>query len=505
MDGIFISYRRDDSAGYAGRLYDRLAAHFGAGRVFMDVEGIEPGTDFVTAIENAVGSCRVLIVVIGDEWLTTTNAAGRRRLDDPNDFIRLETVTALQRDIRVVPVLVGGAAMPHADDLPEDLRPLARRQAIEVSHKQWDASTAELVRAMEGLLAGGAGRVTARVPPITDERDVEPPRRWPWWVALACLVAAVAAGWRSWSGSDISEPREAGASDKPTLSAGTRATDPAPKPAAEAVAARSPPVEVTVAAAAAPAATPAATPAPRTETQAAPPRQPTLTRPPVAAAAPARTPVVPAPPPAPGATTAPPSPTPPTAPNARGPRAGDTFTYSTSGKWPTSARRTVAVSVRENANGRVTDALLADPAAGAAGEVRQQPAATPGFVTWSVLGNEFSPYLGAFTDLAALGVQRGFATPSVDGQWSQWYSEARVLGQEWVTVPAGRFNAYKVEVSSNRQPSGGAGSMQVEPVRLHYLIWYAPEVKRYVKMQRRLIVASGAENEKDVIELVSQR
>ena len=510
MDGIFISYRRDDSAGYAGRLYDRLAAHFGAGRVFMDVEGIELGTDFVTAIENAVGSCRVLIVVIGDEWLHTPDAAGRRRLDDPNDFIRLETVTALQRDIRVVPVLVGGAAMPRADELPEDLRPLARRQAIEVSHKQWEASTAELVRAMEGMLAGGAGAATARVAPRAQAHGGEPRGRWTRWVALACLIAVVAAGWRFWP--DNEEPKEADASDKPTLSAGAPAIDPPPTPAAEVVAARPPPpVEVAAAAA----------PAPRTDTAAAPPRQPTMTRPPVAAAPPARAAATPTTRPTPGATASPSaSRSPPPAStsastsasasavasgDARWPRVGETWTYRTSGKWPTSARRTVVIGVREVASGRVTDGLLADPAAGVPAEVRQVAAGTAGFVTWSVLGSEFSPYLGAFTDLAALGTQRGFATPSVDGQWGQWYSEARVLGMETVSVPAGRFQAHKVEVSSNRQPSGGAGSMQVEPVRLHYVVWYAPEVKRYVKLERRLIVASGAENEKDVIELVSHR
>lgn len=152
MDGIFISYRRDDSAGYAGRLYDRLAGHFGAERVFMDVEGIEPGLDFVEAIEEAVGSCRVLIAVIGDEWTTSTDAAGRRRLDDPHDFIRLETGSALQRGIRVVPVLVGGAVMPQPADLPDDLKALTRRQAIEINHKQWEASTGELIHTLEGIL-----------------------------------------------------------------------------------------------------------------------------------------------------------------------------------------------------------------------------------------------------------------------------------------------------------------------------------------------------------------
>ena len=111
MKGIFISYRRQDAAGNAGRLYDRLARHFGAERVFMDVEGIEPGLDFVEALEGAVASCEVLIVVIGAGWLATDNA-GKRRLDDPKDFVRIETAAALARHIRVVPVLVDGAVMP---------------------------------------------------------------------------------------------------------------------------------------------------------------------------------------------------------------------------------------------------------------------------------------------------------------------------------------------------------------------------------------------------------
>ncbi len=476
MDGIFISYRRDDSAGYAGRLYDRLAAHFGAGRVFMDVEGIELGTDFVTAIENAVGSCRVLIVVIGDEWLDTRDAAGRRRLDDPHDFIRLETVTALQRDIRVVPVLVGGALMPRAEALPEDLRPLARRQAIEVNHKQWEASTAELIRALEAMLPGGATPVAAPVP------SPEPAPRRRWLAALAVAIAAVAAGWW-WAMPRSSAEREAEAPGRPILSAGAAKREEPSKPATTPIATQPPPVAV------------AAAPAP--DTTVAPARSATVSRPAAAAVAPARVAATPP------AATPEPARTPPA--DARLPRAGETWTYSTSGKWPTSPRRTVVIGVQAVAGGQVTDSLRADAASGVPGEVRNLPASAPGFVTWGLLGNEFSPYLGAFADLAGLGTQRGFATPSVDGQWGQWYSEARVVGQEAVTVPAGRFNAYKVEVTSNRQPSGGAGSMQVEPVRIHYLIWYAPEVKRYVKMQRRLIVASGAENERDVFELVAHR
>src|SRR5512132_3601954 len=134
MHGIFISYRREDAAGYAGRLYDRLAAHFGDERVFMDVEGIEPGADFFDAIERAVGSCEALIVMIGNEWLAV-DSAGHRRLDDPADFVRIETATALTRGIRVVPVLVDGAVVPRADQLPVQLVPLTRRQAVELSHK----------------------------------------------------------------------------------------------------------------------------------------------------------------------------------------------------------------------------------------------------------------------------------------------------------------------------------------------------------------------------------
>ena len=159
MKGIFISYRRQDAAGYAGRLYDRLASHFGAERVFMDVEGIEPGLDFVDAIERAVASCEVLIVIIGPGWLATDDAR-KRRLDDPKDFVRIETAAALARNIRVVPVLVDNAVMPRAEELPADLAPLARRQAVELNHKYWDGTSADLIRTLERVLDGAAAGQT---------------------------------------------------------------------------------------------------------------------------------------------------------------------------------------------------------------------------------------------------------------------------------------------------------------------------------------------------------
>jgi hypothetical protein len=115
---IFISYRRDDSAGYAGRLYDRLAEHFGKDSIFMDIDTIPPGVDFVEHIEGAVGECAALIALIGKRWLTIEDDQGKRRISNPHDFVRIEVAAALDRNIRVIPALVGRAAMPRADQLP---------------------------------------------------------------------------------------------------------------------------------------------------------------------------------------------------------------------------------------------------------------------------------------------------------------------------------------------------------------------------------------------------
>ncbi|MGE5239329.1 MAG: PASTA domain-containing protein [Chloroflexota bacterium] len=161
MPGIFISYRREDTAGHAGRIFDRLREKFGQDRVFMDVSAIEPGVDFVEAIDRAVGSCDVLLVIIGKKWLSCSDASGRRRLDDPKDFIRLETATALRRDVRVIPVLVQDAAMPGEGDLPDDLKKLARRQATEIGDTHWDSDLAQLFETLERVLASGAGPTPA--------------------------------------------------------------------------------------------------------------------------------------------------------------------------------------------------------------------------------------------------------------------------------------------------------------------------------------------------------
>lgn len=151
---IFISYRRGTSSAHAGRLADRLSAEFGGDYVFMDVDTIEPGADFVDHIEDAVGNCDVLIALIGDEWLECRDDQGHRRLDDPEDFVRLEVGAGLERDIRVVPVLVEGAAMPRADELPEPLRRLARRNALEVTDTRWRHDVGRLIEAVHKVLEG---------------------------------------------------------------------------------------------------------------------------------------------------------------------------------------------------------------------------------------------------------------------------------------------------------------------------------------------------------------
>jgi tetratricopeptide (TPR) repeat protein len=150
---IFISYRRADSEGYAGRLFDRLSSHFGARNIFMDVAAIEAGVDFAKEIEQAVRGCDVLLALIGPQWLIVKDGQGNLRLEDPGDYVRLEIATALGRGIRVIPVLLQGAPMPGANALPEDLKALAMRNAITLSATGFHTDTDRLVEAIERALA----------------------------------------------------------------------------------------------------------------------------------------------------------------------------------------------------------------------------------------------------------------------------------------------------------------------------------------------------------------
>jgi hypothetical protein len=149
---IFISYRRDESRWSAGRLYDRLAARFDRNQIFMDVDAIALGENFLKAIEKRVGECDVLIAVIGTHWLTSTDEQGGRRLDNSEDFVRMEIATALRRDIRVIPVLVDGALMPRSTGLPDDLKQLVYRNALQVGDTHFDDDCRRLVAAIEQVL-----------------------------------------------------------------------------------------------------------------------------------------------------------------------------------------------------------------------------------------------------------------------------------------------------------------------------------------------------------------
>jgi hypothetical protein len=139
MVDIFISYRRDDSAGWTGRLTTDLQRRFGQKTVFQDIGAIEPGEDFIAVIERSLQACSVVLVVIGREWSLAKDKAGLRRLDNPEDPVRLEVAMALARkDLLVIPVLVGGAKMPTRAELPTEITALANRNAFELSDKRWD-------------------------------------------------------------------------------------------------------------------------------------------------------------------------------------------------------------------------------------------------------------------------------------------------------------------------------------------------------------------------------
>jgi hypothetical protein len=175
---IFISYRRDDSGGHVGRLYDALSARFGPKRLFFDIGSIGAGQDFVQVLQDAVARCAVLLVVIGKRWAGPIDGGGRR-IDDPNDFVRLEVKSALEREgVRVIPVLVHGGALPSADQLPDDLKPLTRRNAIELSDNRWKEDVARLIAELDRAMAA-----PIRVPPAV---SALPP--WAKWAAGAAVV-----------------------------------------------------------------------------------------------------------------------------------------------------------------------------------------------------------------------------------------------------------------------------------------------------------------------------
>jgi hypothetical protein len=171
---IFISYRREEASGHAGRIYDAMVARFGEDNVFMDVD-IAPGVDFVDHITGVVSSCTVLIAVMGKSWAETPGPDGLPRLQDEADFVRLEVGTAVQNpDVTVIPALVDKAQMPKSDQLPEEMRPLARRNALELSDGRWRYDVGRLNDTLEQLLEGLTG-FPAQMQPETEKPTPAPP------------------------------------------------------------------------------------------------------------------------------------------------------------------------------------------------------------------------------------------------------------------------------------------------------------------------------------------
>lgn len=682
MDGIFISYRRNDSAGYAGRLYDRLVAHFGVDRVFMDVEGIEPGTDFVDAIERAIASCRVVIVLIGDEWLSAVDAGGRRRLDDPNDFIRLETGAALARDIRVVPVLLDGALMPHESELPDNLKALVRRQGVELTHKQWEASSGDLIRTLERILttdgesAAAAPAAPSPAPaaePATNNVAPGEAHHSKTWMLGFVAALAIAIGVALFLGHEpkptserfsVARPTTAPAEAPPPAEPSAPATaipeqsapepqppvaestpEPAPRAAKVEPSARrlafadtetgqststelrltntgetearffnphilgewagnydiivdtcgdtlapgascsytinfkptgagARPAELSVdlgtdmlvvaLGATATAPTPLVAEAPASaaaETRPAPEPPPppprpviqTLTSESVAGGARicyrvehADSLVLTPQPgdignslrdcvtvplaeettltlvaigpggqasvgvdatPAPSATAEGPpavaeSPAPGDPADTGLPARGDTWTYRTRGKWPTSPKRTIIFEVENVDSGVITERYLEIAPRNAAGTTKRSRAGGAAIVDWGAAGWEFSPWLAGRDDFSASQRWSRFAAPAMNREWGNWSTTASVKGKRRIAVPAGTFTTMVVEASASRRPTGGRAQAMVEPIRVKFTVWYSPKVKRYVKMERAVISASRKEIEQDTFELV---
>jgi TIR domain len=196
---IFISYRHGDEPGFAHALYARLEQAFAAEHLFMDVEGgIRAGDDFVQVLDTKVAQCDVLLVLIGSSWLTATDTSGARRLENQDDFVRVEIESALRADKRVIPVLINTTEMPRATDLPPSLQPLVRRSAVRLTHERFRTDAQGLIKELEGSpnevktvhgpLAERHGREAAAVQQSEPRRVWRLPALWIGGVLVACIV-----------------------------------------------------------------------------------------------------------------------------------------------------------------------------------------------------------------------------------------------------------------------------------------------------------------------------
>lgn len=203
MGSVFISYRREDSEGQARALFQDLVARLGRGSVFMDVDSIALGRDFREVLQERLATCDLMLVLIGREWLSGKDSSGRRRLDNPADFVRLEIAAALKRKIAITPLLLQGARMPAAEQLPESISELAYRNGFEISHNRWDSDVQELMKRL-GLPAhadtsadGGVHSAPAVAQP--------PKKSWFAIAGLAIVALTVAGGGLLYRGESVQE------------------------------------------------------------------------------------------------------------------------------------------------------------------------------------------------------------------------------------------------------------------------------------------------------------
>jgi len=161
MGAVFINYRREETAGEARALFNDLVAELGEGSVFMDVDNIALGRDFREVIQERLASSDLMLALVGKNWVNATNRSGRRRLDDANDFVRLEIENALKRNIPVTPVLLQGAQMPSVEELPESLRAFAYRNGFELTHNRWESDVHEMMKRL-GLGVSQEARAPSR-------------------------------------------------------------------------------------------------------------------------------------------------------------------------------------------------------------------------------------------------------------------------------------------------------------------------------------------------------
>lgn len=197
---VFVSYRREDSAASAGRLGDRLTRELGDGHVFMDVDGIPLGANFVKHLTAEVATCDILLAVIGPQWLDVKDESGARRLDDPDDFVRVEIRAALQRDIPVIPVLLDGTRIPKASTLPEEIRPLVLRNSLDLRHTTFQKDLDRLVQQLTLL------RSESTAPGKLAEATSWPSRKLPRWTYVVVPFLLVLAGAYTWFSRSHLEP-----------------------------------------------------------------------------------------------------------------------------------------------------------------------------------------------------------------------------------------------------------------------------------------------------------